>query len=807
MPAQNIVNRIALLVLSTALLSACGGSQARMARHMDKGRQFLADHNYEKARIEFQNALQIAPTDAEARFENGVVDEQLGKVRDAAQFYLSTIDVNPDHVKARTNLARLYLFSGAPDKALETIAPAFEKHPDDAELLTVRAAVRQQQKDPTGALSDGERAVQLAPTSENAVAVLAGLYSAAGDMDKARILLERSIQSIPDTVDLRLALAQVYAQQNHTAESEALFLKIIQMRPNEKAHRLRLAQYYARLQQPDAAERTLREAVKALPSDHEIKMALIEFLAAQRGRDAAQQELKRMISADPNDAQMQFALARFYESGDQAAEAAKVYQNVIDAHKLDSDGLAARDRLAALRVRGGDTAGALALAQQVLDKSPRDDDALLLRGEIALTKQDPRSAIADLRAVLRDQPNAVGVLRTLARAHLVNGEPAVAEETMRHALEANPGDAALQLDFAQLLLTLNKPEQAKPMLANILQKRPNDLPALEAQFRVSMGTGDLAAAQAAAANIVAAQPKAAAGYFFEGMVAEAQKHDDDAVKLYGRAVDAEPNSLEPMQAQIRLLVSVKRVDEAYRRADDVAKRYPESALGPEAKGELLLSNGRNSEAQNSFQDAIARAPNWWPPYGGLAAAKMADKDAESAIDVLKKADGVVKAPEHLEIELAGMLEMRGKPDEAVSVYEKALKRNPQSDVAFNNLAMLLVNRKDQESLDRAKTLTARFAQSANVSFMDTYGWVLYKHGEAAASLPVLQKVVEKAPNEPVVLYHLGMAQSQLGSSTEARRNLQRAVQSGAKFPGLDEARATLDKIANVPQPVAAAPTT
>jgi hypothetical protein len=51
-----------------------------------------------------------------------------------------------------------------------------------------------------------------------------------------------------------------------------------------------------------------------------------------------------------------------------------------------------------------------------------------------------------------------------------------------------------------------------------------------------------------------------------------------------------------------------------------------------------------------------------------------------------------------------------------------------------------------------------------------------------------------------------MAQLQLGSSAEARRNLLRAVQSGAKFPGLDEARATLDKIANVPPPAAAAPT-
>jgi len=778
-----------------------------MAKHMAKGREFLAAQNYEKARIEFQNALQIAPTDAEARFDNGVVDEKLGKPRNAAAFYQATIDVNPDHVGARTNLARLYLFSGEPDKAIELIKPVLDKHPDDAELLTVRAAARQQQKDNAGALGDAERAVSLAPENEDAVAVLAGLYTSNGQLDKARTLLEGSIQKIPDTVDLRLALAQIFARQDRQEDAEALLIKLVQLKPAEKAHRLRLAQYYERVKQVDAAERTLREAVKALPNEHDLKFALVEFLGEQRGRDAAEQELKHMVAADPADAELQFALARYYEKVSQPTQAAAVYQGVIEAHKLDSSGLTARDRLAELRRQGGDPTAALKLVEEVLNKSPRDDDALLVRGEIALSRQDPRAAIADLRAVLRDQPNAVSVLRILARAHLANGEPAVAEETMRHAVEANPNDAALRLDFAQLLMGLNKPDQAKPILAELLKKQPTNLPALEQQFRASLMTGDLSTAQIAAANVVAAQPKSAAGYFFEGMVAEAQKRNDEALKLYANAVDVEPNSLEPLQAQMRLLVNLKRVDEAYKRADEVSQRYPKSALGAEAKGELLLAQRRASEAQISFAEAIARAPSWWPPYHGLAAAKMASNDPSGALETLKKAESVVQSPERVEIDLAGLLEASGRPDDAIATYETILKRDPQSEVAVNNLAMLLANRKDQASLDRAKSLAARFAESGNPSFMDTYGWVLYKHGEAAASLPVLERVVAKAPNEPVALYHLGMAQSQLGSSGEARENLQRAVQSGAKFPGLDEAKATLQKIAEVPGPAANTPKT
>jgi hypothetical protein len=57
-------------------------------------------------------------------------------------------------------------------------------------------------------------------------------------------------------------------------------------------------------------------------------------------------------------------------------------------------------------------------------------------------------------------------------------------------------------------------------------------------------------------------------------------------------------------------------------------------------------------------------------------------------------------------------------------------------------------------------------------------------------------------------YHLGMAQSQLaGSRAEARDNLERAVNSGARFSGLDEAKSTLEGLAKLPIQAGGAPQT
>lgn len=753
--------------------------------------------NYDKARVEFQNALQIAATDADIRYDVGMVDEKLGKLREAAQFYQAAIDVNPDHLEARTRLGRLMMFAGAPDRAMEQVTAALAKHPEDSELLALRAAYHVQKKEQSEARADAEHAIRLDPKNEDAAAVLAGIYSSAGETDRALKLLEDTIARVPSSVDLRLTLAQIYASMNRPADAERILTDLIKLQPGERAHRVRLAQYYNSLSQLDAAESTLREAIRALPKDRLVKLALIDFLSARRTPQQAETELKAMVAADPKDVELKFALANFYESQRNPAAAEKIYREVIEHEQLDAAGLSARDRLAQLRVQQSDVPGAQKLIAEVLAKSPRDTDALTLRGNIELAQKNPKAAIADLRAVLRDQPNSVPILRALARAHLANGEPAIAIETLQDAVEANPKDADSRLDLAQLLAQSGKPEDAKPIISELVKDQPANPQALDAMFRIDAATQDWVGAKAAADGLVAAKPDGALGYLYQGMLAQQDKRNDEALRLYAKAGDLQPDKIEPLEHEVRLLLSLKRVPEALKRIDQLTASVPAAPFAPSMKGDVLMGQRRPGEAIEAYKLAITRAPTWWVPYKGLAAAQMQTNDADGALETLRKGQAKVDQPEPLMIETALVYERLNRPDDAIRTYEEVLKRNSRSDVAANNLAMMLVTFKtDPASLDRAKSLAARFADSKNPSLLDTYGWVLYKHGEAAASVAVLEKVIAKYPDEPVALYHLGMAQSQAGGNEQARKNLERAVNSGQKFPGLEEARARLTKLSS-----------
>lgn len=794
---------IGCLVLAVA---GCGGAQSRKARHLEKGQAFLASGNFDKARVEFRNALQIVPTDSEARYENGVVSEKLGNLREAAQFYQGAIDSDENNIRARASLGRLYLLSGAPEKAMSLVTPGFAKHPDDPNLLTVRAAARIQLKDVDGALQDARRAVQLAPTNEDAISVLAGIYRAQNQTDKAQSLLQGAIKQSPGTVDLRLVLAQLYASLGKQAELEALLLELVKLKPDEKAHRLRLAQFYSHTDHIDEAERVLREGVKAMPEERDLKTALIEFLAARRSRAAAEQELTAMIAQNPKDYGLRFIQAGFYEQGKDYPKAQAVYEEVIGAAKTEAAGITARDRLAALRVQLNDIPGAEKLIAEVLAQSPRDDDALIMRGNLALTQKDPRTAIADLRSVLRDQPNAIGVMRSLARAHLANGEPALAEETMRRAVEANPNDPGARLDFAELLTQLGKAEQAKPIIDGLVKQQPDNMQALDVQYKVARITKDTVTAKAAADAMVATQPKNGLGHYDQGLLAESDKRYDDALRHYSTSLDLEPDATQPLEGIVRVLVGLKRVPDALQRLDEVVARLPQAPFAVNLKGEVLVSNQRAADAIAAFNTAIERAPRWWIPYRNIAVTQsLVLKNNEAALAILRTGIDKVANPDPLVGELANLYERMGKIDDAIQAYEGGLRRDPKSEIMANNLAMMLVTYKtDSHSLDRAKELAARFSGSPNPSFLDTYGWVLYKRGDATAAVAALQDSLIKAPNQPVSLYHLGMALVRAGQVDAARDSLTKSLQSGKSFYGMDEAKATLDKLAK-DAPLNAAP--
>ena len=84
------------------------------------------------------------------------------------------------------------------------------------------------------------------------------------------------------------------------------------------------------------------------------------------------------------------------------------------------------------------------LTNEVLKKNLSDNDSLARRAVIELNHSDPAGAIGDLRALLRDRPQSVPAQRMIARAYAMNGQPGLAEQALRAAMDVAQGKISMR---------------------------------------------------------------------------------------------------------------------------------------------------------------------------------------------------------------------------------------------------------------------------------------------------------------------------------------------------------------------------
>jgi tetratricopeptide (TPR) repeat protein len=786
-----------LAAMLIATLAGCGNAETRKERYFERGEQLLAAHKYEKAGVEFRNALQIDPNFLKARIELGRVAEKLGNVRAALGQYQAVIDAAPKDVEAHVLAGRIYVMGAMPQQALELVQPGLAKDPTNPELLTVRGAARSRLGDNAAGLADAEEAYRRAPDDGYTVALLASLRQNAGQLDSAIDLVQGALGRRPDNSELREVLVGLLLQKQDFPGVETQLKELVRREPEWLEHRYALARFYLTRKQADAAERNLREAVAIAPTSNEPKITLVEELGTQRGAQAAETELSSFIRKDPKNYPLRLLLASYLERDDKIEDAQHAYEAIIADAGRDPARLAASDRLAALRLRAGDAASAARLVADVLHESPRDGEALYVRASLALDRGDATAAIADLRTALRDDPNSRSLQRALARAYVANNERSLAEQTLRDAATADPKDASTRVQLAELLRMEGRTDEAKTLLTQIIQDAPNNTSAHEALYQVQIAQKDFVGARASAQAVVHALPQQGIGSFMLGAVDEADQKVDAAMRDYQAALTVQPDAVEPLAALVRLQVSQGHGEQALATLDDTIAKVPKSAAAYNLKGQTFDALGRSDEAINTFQQTVSLAPNWWVPYQNLSRAQMAAHRTGDAIATL--VDGTKHTNDNptLTSELVALYELTGKSDQAIAKCEDVVARYPTSAAAANNLAMLLVSfRNDSASLERARALSAPLEKSTKPDYQDTVGWVKFKSGDYQQALPLLRSAASEVPDSMLMRYHLAMAELKAGDRDQARKDLTKAVSSGRPFLGRDDARSVLDSLKN-----------
>ena len=789
-----------LLLATTFALAACSSKEGRIESGLKKGAEFARQADWDKANVEVRNVLQIDPKNGPAYLIAAQATEAQGDARKAFNQYAKALELAPTLIEAKVGMARLLVLNNELALAEERIKEILLAQPQHPVGRTLKGAllVRQGKADEALALVE-QVAKDTNPVPVDARLLLAGVYANKTQWPAALAVLEAGLKADPKNMALIQAAVSLVAsnpQDKTLAAKAADFYKgAVEASPKNRDLWLGWASYHLARKELDPAEAVLRAAITAQPDDGKRLLALVEFLATSRGAEVAEKQYLDFIKDKPRDMALRFGLAKLYRDTNRLALSQQELQKIADQKEDAPSALSARTQLAAFRVAEGKQDEAQALLAEVLKANPRDNAALVLRGRLALMAGNAKDAVVDLRAALRDQAGSTEIVQLLAQAHRAANEPQLAREVLADATKLKPQDLVLRgmlvADMADM--ADNKDfKSAYAELDNAIKAQPAATPLYEMKAQLALRQKDVALAQKTLEQLKSQNPKLALPYVRLGQFYTQQKKYDAALKEYDAGAAALPSDPTFYIASVTLLTSLKRHGEAAARIEAARKASPQNVLHLQLAGEMALNRRDWAAAEKSFSELVSAMPTQGTGYLSLAKAQGAKGDSAAALATLAQGEKAAPTDRSLVMARAEWFSRLKRYDEAIAVYEALHRQYPEDDVVVNNLAYLLAEIKgDKPSVARALALAGRFAQSPNPGYLDSLGWIHYQSGQYDKAVTYLERAVALAQPSPLLQLHLGKALVKNGDANRGRALIQKAIDSKANLPRLDEARALL----------------
>jgi tetratricopeptide (TPR) repeat protein len=466
-------------------------------------------------------------------------------------------------------------------------------------------------------------------------------------------------------------------------------------------------------------------------------------LAAQHGREAVRLDSLNVVYHQN--------LAAIYANAYQPELAIGEYERIV---KIDSNNAEAWFNLARM-YQGSHPLKALEIYDRLLDRDGDDWEILLQTAEIcnALGRFD-QAAERYKRMVALDPSNKL-LQRQLAETYGRAGKTQEAVKILEGILETDASNPDALASLADVYLEQQEYDRALPLYQKLLaMERTNP------EVRLRVGLAYMGQIQRDSTFIDKAKPifeqlnkeipNDWRPYYYLGMIADREKKDSLAGQYFERVT-----RLADWNEEAWWYVGTSYVDKGqYQKLVDAMERA-RKALPKASRIYLLLGLGysrleKNDEAVTALRRSLELKPD--------------DMNALST--------------------LALTLDGLHRFQESDSLYERALRLDPQSHLILNNYGYSLAERGLQ--LDRAlqMSLQAIAAEPGNASYLDTVGWVYFRLGKFDEASVYIEKAIAAGGATATVYEHMGDIQYRIGQKEKAEQFWRQALQMNSNNQAL-----------------------
>lgn len=714
------------ILFTTALWIGCAtttttrtAAPATVAQLIDAGNALVAEGAYEAAVSQYNKALAMDITAAEAHGNLSVAYYYLGRQDEAIREAQQAIVMAPTELNWRFNLGAAYSKKADHMRAMKAYEGAVDlaRRLQDENRALLRSALIglgracELAEQYPQALDAYREALVFSPEDVELLAGVGNIYYREGQYDRAEEIYQRALELDPLHTMSRYNLGLVYAKTSRFEEAVALFSET----PNL----------------PDQLGGVIEGS--SLNTVDRSRVNRIEAFRSQLGRMGG----PKAPAPDAGRKQPPYTYAlgiTYYEQGDDMA-AVDAFQRALSEDPALAE---AHLYIGNVHVRQGRTGDAIAAYKEAVESNPAFAEAYNNMGSIYAETGQAEEAMSAYRQALELNERFYDARTNLGLLYAEAGrlDDAIAEYLK--VIKADVGIAEAHNNLSMIYLQQGNYEDALIQSRKAIKLRKD--------FPEAYNNLGLAHAQSVYLNDIIDAWRSIAGRWTGGAI-------------QGEGTKATGNDwliLRRVPAQSSAIGGALR--EAYR--DGVA----------------LATKGLLSEAARRFNDAVSMKPDWQAAHLAAGSTLLAEERWADAVPTLQRAVEIDGSDPLAHAALAIALAMSGSYNEAVKAWEQVVRTAEGADKEDARGVLETVRTREEaadnalEALQKAVELRPDFAKSYfNLGVLNDQ---LHRYDKA---ITAYEKVVDLAPDIPIGHFRLGIAYHRTGRNEAAQKAIQKYI--------------------------------
>lgn len=408
-------------------------------------------------------------------FTEAQIQRKKGNLPKAIELLKQTIEMDPDSLYLKRELATVYLQNKDDGNALAVLEGILKAHPDDIRSLILYGGINQVRKNNQASIDAYERVIATDPKQEKVYQLLGGLYLEAENFDQAERIFNQMIEHFPSNYIGYFYLGRIFAKQGKRAEAEKQFKRTLEIEPGLMEPRYELLELYKAEKNEQKILGLYQDILNRNPNNIRAAMELGYYYYTKGKMARAEKIFKKLGQRSTDEFEVIIKIIQLYIDPKKFDEGLVILEGMLEAVPDSSE----VNHIAGIAYYGKkDNPNALQHFKKVTPESRFYEDAVIHASYILSEGKQNEEAIELLNDAIDHDPDNAEFKYYLGTFYEDSEQFNRAEDYIKQAIESDPDNPRYYFRLGVVYDKWNKKEASIATMRKVVELDPKHANAL-----------------------------------------------------------------------------------------------------------------------------------------------------------------------------------------------------------------------------------------------------------------------------------------------------------------------------------------